>query len=56
MQTGAGRDGLARATLDDEFLTCSIIRTLSKVAVGGSFSLLGPLGAVFCLAKIYLAT
>jgi hypothetical protein len=54
MRTGAGRDGLARVTLDDEFLTCSIIRTLSKVAVGGSFSLLGPLGAIFWLAKMHV--
>jgi hypothetical protein len=56
MQTGAGRDGWARMTLDDDFLTCSIIRTLSKVAVGGLFSLLGSLGTAFGLAKIYLGT
>jgi hypothetical protein len=53
-----GRDGMdwLGAVWMTFQLLCSIISTSSTIAVGGSFSLLGPLGTVFSLAKVYLGT
>jgi hypothetical protein len=56
MRMGAGQDGLARGTLDDKFLTSSIIRISSKMTVRGSFSLLVSLGVVFGVIKIPAGT
>jgi hypothetical protein len=55
MRMGAGRDGLARGSLDD-VPTLSINKMSSMLAAGCSFLLLGLLGAVFLLVKIPVGT